>query len=293
MIPIIAYADRFSVRAGGSLAVKVSSVHAEYQADLVRIRSADPNPQGPGMKLEPLPSGFAGRYPGRVQHTHLGSWAEILLPGFVPDGDWTLSVRVQPWLLDGRAQAVLGWAGVALHVTAGGAVLRVGDAECRVAAPMIERRWYELRLVASGGQVEVVQRKLQTDWGSEGSGSAVLAAHLPPPQRLVLAATDAAGDHFNGRLEHPMLLRGRFDGAVPLEPQALPRTVLHAWWDFSLRQDTAEIVDQGPHRWHGRLVNMPTRASRGAFWTGREMNWRHAPDEYAAIHFHEIGRAHV
>ncbi len=286
MIPIIAYADRFSVRAGGTLAVKVSSVHSEYQAELVRIRSADPNPQGPGMKLEAVPSGFAGAYAGRVQHVHRGSWADIPLAGFAPDGDWTLSIRVQPWLLDGRPQAVLGWHGVTLHATAGGAVLRVGAAECRVAAPMIERRWYEVRLVASAGQVRLLQRKLHTDWGSEGSGAAALAATLPVPQHLALAAALPAEDHFNGRLEHPMLLRGAFDGATPLEPHALPRTVLHAWWDFSLRQDTAEILDQGPHRWHGRLVNMPTRASRGAFWTGREMNWRHAPDEYAAIHFH-------
>ena len=37
----------------------------------------------------------------------------------------------------------------------------------------------------------------------------------------------------------------------------------------------------------GRLVNLPTRAVTGAGWTGREMCWRHAPREYAAIHYHE------
>lgn len=285
MIPIIGYADAFSVRAGARIGFKVSSVPAEYRAELVRIRSADPNPQGPGMRFEAVPAGFAGAYAGRVKPARSGSYARIGCEGFAPEGDWTFSVRVQPWLLDGRAQAVLGWEGVSLHATAEGAVLRVGGRECRVAAPMIARRWYELRLVVGAAGVRLIQRKLHTDWGIEGDGSASLDATLPVPRQVLLAA--APGDCFNGRLEHPLLLRGVFDGATPLEPVALPRTALHAWWDFSLGQDTDIATDRGPHRWHGTLVNMPTRAMRGAFWSGREMNWRHAPDEYAAIHFHE------
>lgn len=47
------------------------------------------------------------------------------------------------------------------------------------------------------------------------------------------------------------------------------------------------VVDVGPHRLGGRLVNLPTRAVTGARWSGREMCWRHAPREYAAIHFHD------
>ena len=39
-------------------------------------------------------------------------------------------------------------------------------------------------------------------------------------------------------------------------------------------------------RCHGTLVNLPTRAVVGATWTGAEHCWRHAPAEYAAIHFH-------
>src|SRR6185437_7410932 len=46
------------------------------------------------------------------------------------------------------------------------------------------------------------------------------------------------------------------------------------------------VTDTGPHACHGRLVNLPTRAVVGASWTGAEHCWRHAPAEYAAIHFH-------
>jgi len=291
MIPLIGYTDCFSARAGGSLAIKVSTSHAEYRADLVRIRSADPNPNGPGMRFDAVPAAFAGTFPGRIQSLHSGSRAEIDCAAFSPDEDWTFCVRVQPWLLDGRPQAVLAWNGVSLYVTGQGAMLRVGGSECRVTAPMLERRWYELRLVASAGNVRLIQRKLHHDWGSEGHGTAAIAETLPPPQRIILAADrDAAADgwrdHFNGRLEHPMLLRGTFDGITPLEPSQLPRTAIHAWWDFSLDMASDRITDRGPHRLHGRLMNLPTRALRGAFWTGEEMRWRDAPDQYGAVHFH-------
>ena len=291
MLTLIGYADRFSQRAGGTIALKVSTSHAAYQADLVRIRSADPNPKGPGVKLEAVAAGFAGSYPGRMQAIHNGSWATIPCADFSCDDDWTFSIRVQPWLLDGRTQAVLAWDGVALLVTGQGAVLRVGDQECRVDAPMLERRWYELRLIASAGAVRLIQHKLHQDWGVVGDGSASLAANLPVPRQIVLAADIDGGahpcrHHFNGRLEHPTIQRGAFDGATPLEPSQLPRTSLHAWWDFSRGMDTDRIVDRGPHRLHGRLVNLPTRALRGAFWTGAELRWRDAPDQYAAIHFH-------
>ena len=35
------------------------------------------------------------------------------------------------------------------------------------------------------------------------------------------------------------------------------------------------------------LVNLPTRAMKGASWTGEERDWKAAPHQYAAIHFHE------
>ena len=78
-VPLIAYTDRWSVRAGGRIAVKVSCASANYQADLVRIRSADPNPAGPGQVFEDVPSGFAGRYPGRAQTIHSGSHGTVPL----------------------------------------------------------------------------------------------------------------------------------------------------------------------------------------------------------------------
>ncbi len=303
MIPLIAYTDRFSVRAGGAIALKASTSHPEYRADLVRIRSADPNPAGPGMRFEDVQAAFAGSYKGRVQAAASGSHAVIDMSGLPLGRHWTLSLRVQPWLLDGSPQAVLGWEGVSLHITRDGLTLRFGEHTLQQDCAFLERRWYQIRLSFGPAAVGMTVDKLHEDWGRAGTPGPHLYASRTgdyatgdapafAPRRLLLAAApDANGtprDHFNGRLEHPVILDGDRAGAPGIvEPAQLPRTHIHAWWNFALAQDTADILDQGPHRRHGRLVNMPTRASRGAFWSGRELNWHHAPEEYAAIHFHE------
>jgi len=291
--PLIAYTDRWSVRAGGCIEVKVSCSSANYQADLVRIRSADPNPAGPGMLFEDVPAVFEGRYPGRPQAIHGGSYGAVPLGRLPLPQAWTLSVRVQPWLLDGRPQAVLSWTGgkgLSLYATAAGAELRVGEAVCRVTAPMLERRWYELRVISAGGSLRLLQIPLTKDWGVDGGGEARLSATVDPPTTMLLATVGAepvCRDHFNGRLEHPLLLQGAFDAAMPLEPAAVPTAAVIAWWDFSLDMPRQKISDRGPHGLHGTLANLPTRAVRGASWRGDVLRWSEAPDQYAAVHFHD------
>ena len=89
----------------------------------------------------------------------------------------------------------------------------------------------------------------------------------------ILIGAEAAADRpaqrcFNGKIEAP-----RIAGV--------------AAWDFARRMDTLEIEDSGPNGLHGRLVNLPTRAMKGAAWTGEERDWKRAPHQYAAIHFHD------
>ena len=282
---LVGYTDRWSARAGGKIAVKVSSPGGEYRADLVRIRSADPNPAGPGMIFEDVPAAFAGTYPGRAQAIHNGSYGLVALDSLVLPPEWTLVVRVQPWLLDGRPQAVLsllGGKGLSLHVSAEGAELAVGDVRCKAAAPMLQRRWYELRVICAGGSLRLVQTALTQDWGTNGNGEARFSATIDPPTTMLLAAAAGNRDHFNGRLEHPMLLKGTAEAGTPLKPADVI-----AWWDFSLDIPTQKISDRGPQKLHGELVNMPTRAMRGSSWKGDVLKWTEAPDQYAAVHFHD------
>ncbi|HTZ36173.1 MAG TPA: N,N-dimethylformamidase beta subunit family domain-containing protein, partial [Stellaceae bacterium] len=296
MVPLVGYVDRFSARPGERIEVKVSSaLGAPYRADLVRIVHGDANPSGPGIKLEEVAAGFTGDYPSRFQPVHLGSCATVAVahPIALPD-PCTLVVRVQPWLLDGRRPVVLALAGgLLLRVAADGASLELGSQRAQVAAPMLARRWYELRVIAAGGRLRLRQTALQQSWGVADSGEAELAGGLGPLAGITVAAMPAAHPglqgnpfeaFFNGRVEDPAILAGAHDGAAPLEPAAGDCL---AWWDFSEAIGSERIVDRGPHGLHGALRNLPTRAVCGSRWRGAEMCWRHAPRDYAAIHFHE------
>jgi len=267
MLPLAGYLDRISARPGEPVAVKVSSTAREpYHADFVQIIHADPNPQGPGMKLRPVPCGFAGAYPSRVQPVCPGSYGVVDQGLAVPEGG-AIRVRVQPGLLS-APQPVLALGGTVLLLSGDGCRLEVdGRLVAAVPAPMLERRWYELEARFASGRVRLAQRALQRTWGVDDGGTGDGVAALPGGPRLLLAA-DETGRHLDGRLEDPALLG----------PDGTPV----AAWDFSVGIGTDVISGTHP----GRLVNLPTRGVRGSRWSGAEMDWKHAPREYAAIHFH-------
>ena len=261
-VPLVGYLDRLSARPGETVAVKVSStLPGPYQADLVRIIHADPNPAGPGLKYEPTPSAFEGSYPSRVQPVHPGSYGIVEAALAVPEGG-TIRIRVQPGLLK-NPQPILSLGKTILRVSADGAQLDT----LTVPAPMLERCWYEITATFQNGQVTLTQTALQRSWGVNDSGTTIGPASLPSGPRLLFAA-DPDGHRFDGRLEDPAIL----------DPAGTPI----AAWDFSRAIDTTTI--EGTHP--GTLKNLPTRGICGSRWTGAEMDWRHAPTHYAAIHFH-------
>jgi N,N-dimethylformamidase len=198
------------------------------------------------------------------------------------------------WLLDGRAQIVVAIeGGPTLSVAAEGACLELGDRSVQVPAPMLKGRWYELRIIAGGGRVQLRQTALQRSWGVADCGKAEVTGNLGPLARVTFGAAPepAPRPHdnpycafFNGRLEDPAILIGAHASHQPLEPD---KAEYLAWWDFSAEIPTDRIIDRGPHGLYGHLRNLPTRAVRGSRWTGEETSWRHMPRHYAAIHFHE------
>lgn len=125
------------------------------------------------------------------------------------------------------------------------------------------------------------------------AGSATATARLPPApagsiEFVTIAARGAADprDHFSGKVEDPLAIAAWIDAWA--DPVALPaaESPVRARWDFAVGIGTDAITDTGPDALHGTLVNAPTRAVVGARWSGQEACWRHAPEDYAAIHFH-------
>ena len=126
-------------------------------------------------------------------------------------------VRVQPWLLDGRRQTVLAIdGGLTLSVAAAGAGLDARRPRIRLAAPMLKRRWYELRIIADAGRLRLRQTALQRSWGVTDSGEAEMTGSLGSSAAGVRRRPTAApGPHdnpycafFNGRIEDPAIIPG-------------------------------------------------------------------------------------
>jgi N,N-dimethylformamidase len=285
---ITGYLDRFSHRPGESFTAHVSMAEpGPAQARLVRVVGGDPNPKGPGMRLDEMTSVFETRFDGVRQKTHLGSH------GVAPSGPKRAGGPACTWTAlvwsaapGEAARTVLAEGGVALRVAAEGASGEIAWEGGRVAlssgARFAPRRWYRLWLSAdpASGRVVLGQQEL--------GGTAVLAwaqaagMVLPEGGRPVMFAAEnaaAPSRHFTGKLEAPAVLEG-FAEAWPAA------TAVLAQWDFALEIGSARLLDVGPQRCHGATVGMPTRAVVGAGWSGREHCWRHAPADYAAIHFH-------
>ncbi|MCP5153187.1 MAG: N,N-dimethylformamidase large subunit [Ectothiorhodospiraceae bacterium] len=311
MLPITGYADRLSVQPGHPIAFKVSSDRTgHYRARLVRVVSGDPNPEGQGIVERPVPSALEGTYPARFQPVHLGSYGRVddtaplrALESF------TVMATVWPTTPGRGEQGIvsrrvgLDGPGFSLLLGADGGVAAVVrdaagvEARAGTGRPLRQRAWYRVWMSwdAGRGRLVVGQAPLAPVVGDAepvtASARAPVAGPLDVDAPLSIAALggDPVGGHYNGKIERPMIIaRALAPAAVQraLDARRRPRG-LAACWDFSREIGSTRIVDVGPSRLDGQLVNLPARAMVGSNWTGREMCWRHAPEEYGAIHFHD------
>ena len=284
--PLTGYADRISVRTGEKIGFKVSSVGpSPYTAMLVRIVRGDPNPAGPPPKFEDQSEIFEGRFASRQQHAWPGSYARI---GGAADVKLPAALAVEaliwPTLPEDGPQTVISrrdpeWgAGFALVLTPEGMALEIGTARVVVGKKLRNRAWYRVWASADPitGMLRVGQQPLKRAFAVDDEGEASMMAPVPlelEVEESVLIGAESAKDRparrcFNGKIEAPKVAG---IGA----------------WDFSRRIGTMEVEDTGPNALHGTLVNLPTRAMKGAAWTGTERDWTAAPHHYAAIHFHD------
>jgi N,N-dimethylformamidase len=268
----------------------------------------DPNPDGPGIKEEDHTSVFAGTYTSRVQPVSLGSYARVPhAHAFDGLNQFTVIATIWPTTSQARRQGLVAkydavsGAGFALYIDerGAGACLGTGSGKSfssRVGKPLRERSWYTVWTAfdASTRTLSVGQFPLQPSVGADDAGSVSMtspgsaSAVLETPVPLLIAALGGSPvtGHFNGKIEGPTILERALD-ADDIATAATAQSDLIAHWDFSSDISSAHIVDVGPHGLQGELINLPARAMTGSNWTGEEMCWRHAPEQYGAIHFHE------
>ena len=311
MLPLAGYADRLSVRPGETIRFHVANATgASVEAKLVRVICADGNPAGPGVLIEPVASTPAACASAGEERSPHGSYARIEDVGACfGAGGFSMTCLVYPTRLAGARQVIAsradpaGSSGFALALDEQGRLCTsIGDGQSMRGAavvpdPLVERSWHAVWLVVDvdAGEATIGWAAVSPPWGGmrllHTAGAALPPGAAPAASApMLLAASNHTlpTHHFNGKLEAPEVFDrplaedeidtfaggGRIDGAS-------------ARWDFSRGVGSSRIEDTGPHALHGSLVNVPGRGVTGSKWTGREMCWRHAAHEYAAIHFHE------
>ena len=308
MISLIGYTDRLSGRPGDTIEFKVSSGHeAPYEAALVRILCADPNPAGRGMIEEAVDSEINGAYPSRLQPFYPGSYGCAAVDDlFHSGGGFTLVANIWPTTPgdNGDRQGILSCRntatgnGVDLYIAEdGGCGVSISTADGKrtvihTGEKLKTRHWYRVWVSFDEHEqtVSVGQTTLHED--REAAVQSIQVAQAPMLQgvdRVIIAAFNTAPvhGHFNGKIESPMILnRPLTEEEILWDDHSWSNEKL-AHWDFSRRISSTRIKDIGPGKFHGTLVNLPARAMTGPNWDAREMCWRHAKEQYGAIHFHD------
>jgi len=317
---VVGYANAWSVQPGDTLGVMVSTYGPKsYRADLVRIVCGDDDPDRGLYREEEMAASFSGEYPGRTQPAVSGSYVTVPPSPKIAALE---SFTVQAWMypttpgkgeqglianLDGDSMR-----GFALLIDATGALaLRLGDGaggvtELSTGKPLAARRWHlaAASYDASTKEFCVLQKPIETPL--EVSSAAIAAGRVPTDAALesgaplVMAALPAehpaggagARQHFNGKLDRPRLAGRALSraeiAALAWDPEPHEREIsVVAAWDFSRDIGSERVSDIGRNGLHGRAVNLPSRGVKGFNWSGAEQNWRHAPQEYGAIHFHD------
>jgi N,N-dimethylformamidase len=309
MHKLVGYCDRWSAKPGQRIRFMVGSADAApFELRFVRHLCADPNPNGPGFREIAMPSPIDGRRAGQAQTAQLGSYGHATGLPVATEAGLFIGATIWPTApLRGRQSLVvvktakfvfrlgLDADGVFAELTASDG--RKMRASC--ATTLLERRWYDVAacLDAQGRlQVAQVPRRPVGHIRDGGAGETAAFPVASGVAEIWLAAAPPSddaprSDHYDGKLERPTIWRGGVDKTKVLAAQLGPvpkadAAGLVACWDFAIDIPGNMASDVGPAAAHAHLANLPTRAMTSAGWTGEVHDWKAAPTQYAAIHFH-------
>ncbi len=273
---IVGYSDPLSVAPGDTIQFMVSTRASSFRAWLVRLAG-----HGGAALVE---SEIDREYAGREQALRPGSYVVVdHAPALEPGAGFTLGAWVWPTAPGQRTQVVVGChdgeRGYALGLDQSGRAALWLDGQVIVGTqPLRSRAWYRLECgydparkrarVAQEPRVlwPLVDEPHQVEAdasGWTGAGAAFQIAAWGQP----------ASAHFNGKIESPQLLAA--DGSVL------------ACWELGGEFASDRIADTSGSGPDGRCVNLPMRAVTGRSWRGSTTDPTAAPDQYAAIWFHD------
>ena len=320
--PVLGYCNQLTYRQGDLVEVRASG-RGPVDVSLVRLNHPPDDPAWPVPLTTPVDAVPAVRATAAPQPVYPGSY--LYVTGMQPLASarsLTVSLYALPTRpASGHPQTLVSTidpaasGGFALIIDAdGGLVARWGResgpaGELRSPVPLLPGYWHVISasldeaagaVVLAHSPVAAVPGGAARWTGSErdpglrlSSEPALLigAGRLPGcPVAARLPGQPGVGTSFNGKIEQPVLIAS----AVPARQLGSlnPGAVAAAGepigaWDFAQDQATASVADTSGNGHHGVLVNQPARAVTGVRWRQDVHDWTRAPEEYAAVHFHD------
>nr|WP_309502777.1 N,N-dimethylformamidase beta subunit family domain-containing protein [uncultured Roseovarius sp.] len=313
---VIGYADPMVTHSQETVAFKLSADRpVRASIEIVRFLCADPLPTGPGVEYELIETIAQDRLLDRYQKVPAGSYA--ILPYKSSEPRFTIGLLVWPTLIGKQEQTILSrWdstaeQGICLTITAEGelalTVSGAGGQSQSIACDMKleDRRWYfvaavvdavkgELTLRADGIDKQFLEEMLTTKTQALELSCVdlsdvplVLASRLTHENGRAL--TNAC---FNGKLEHPVVVSegvflDQLKDFVVGDADCIAKGKVLADWNFSRDITGKKVTDITANGAHGTAVNLPARGVTGYHFTGDILDWRGAPEQFSAIHFHD------
>ena len=308
MIPIIGYANKLTVHPEEYIDFKISSnLLTSYKASINKIISADPNPNGPGIKLIKIKSSIDGYYPSVKKDIRLGSYAKIKQNNKIRTlKNFTFCANVYVTNTSKKEQGVISfydeknYKGIVLGVFDGcvGIIVNSKNSKriIKIHKPLKKKYWYKIWVSYSEKLSSIVIGKKIIDLNTEIEDCNILRIKLK--NKIYLNANlplivGAIGNNklygfYNGKIECPIIFNKFFSFKTIVEYlNKFKKTFPLLQWDFSKKIDTNKIYDLGLFKYHGVLHNFPTRGVKGSNWDGTQMNWKNSKKHYGAIYFHE------
>ncbi len=318
-LSIVGYADQFSVRPGEEINFMISTTSPSYSASVVRLTGGITEAGTSNLPSEPVPAECAGVYPGRHQIAKAGSYAELPLPSnWLNAGEFTVQLWMWPTTpASDRIQTI--WSALSDDHASGAELALDHDgqlvfsltdgsgqsASVRTSKPLSANAWYFVAVQYSAHKSTLtIQSNRYDGWTSTadsqicGTTARLDFANVIVPHVLLAAqvrpdAPDRTHQHLNGKLEDPRFFRTALEQTqlqalmTGMDASSLTGVELVADYDFSAGISSTALVDRSTGSYHGILYQAPTRAVTSHNWTGEQLDFRTAPEHYAAVHFHE------
>jgi N,N-dimethylformamidase len=322
----IGYLDAISAVPGATVNLHVSSTAPTWRADLVRLYALEIPGFGVERRAEPVPNFAPIEREGIEQTTPVGSYGRAEPLGLdVFDAPLTITVTICPTRPGAGPEAALAQrdeAGVAgwslgldpegrprLWCATDGAALDLTTPE-----PLKPGCWYRLTATIDAPAAQATlaidpvgtftSNRLATGRGNAHRVESDFPGAPQPaaaPLLLAAAALDPNGqplEGFDGKIERPSIYATGPTAATGEDPERTsPQFVSEgsspvAAWDASKSITRtgidlpSRLPDTSEAARHFTLINHPTRAVTGSTWDGQVDDFRFAPDQYAAVHFH-------